>query len=179
MTIQSASPYQAAIFASGYGHYSIEWVLIGFAVVVSIQLWLVRVKRAHDQKLRKAASTGFYDFDVAHYAHSSSESLATGAPVAPGGRSLSPTFTSSARGEATKPRTAPVAPLPVPSTFADVDRSFASLLPEFDRLPGPEQRLPIPSTQNIEPPPPPPTSPNASLPLLEQPPPPTPDPRSD
>jgi hypothetical protein len=169
MMIRSTDPHQAAIFASGLGTYPIEGVLIGFAVVVSILLLLVRAKRAHNQRLRKAASTGFYDSDVAHYGHSAS---ATAPLSVPGIRSLAPTFVSSSRGNETKPKTAPVAPLHVPSAFVDVDRSVVDPLPEFDRPKGPQHR-PQP------PPPPPPPPSTSSLPLLEQPPPPAPDPRSD
>jgi len=170
MVIRSTDPHPAAIFASGLGTYPIEGVLIGFAVVVSILLLLVRAKRAHNQKLRKAAGAGFYDSDVAHYGHSA---LATPPLGAPSIRSLAPTFVSSSRGDETKPKTAPVAPLHVPSAFADVDRSVVDPLPEFDRPKGPQHR-----PQPTPPPPPPPPPSTSSLPLLEQPPP-APDPRSD
>jgi hypothetical protein len=161
--MRSASPHQGMILASGFSAYPIEYALVGFAAFVLILLLLVRVRRAHNQKLRRAASTGFYDFDVAHYGHSTSVSSPTDTLTAPIDRPLAPTFVSSPRGDETKARAAPVAPLPVPASFAQVDHRFVGPLPEFDQHhPPPRPRPPAPS----------PTSP---LPLLEQPPPPTTD----
>lgn len=186
MMMGSASPHPAAIFASGLSKYPFESVLIGFAVVMFILLLLVRARRAHNLKLRRAASTGFYDFDVAHYGYSTSGSSPPGTPSAPSDLPLAPTFASSARGDETKPRAAPVAPLPVPTSFAEGDRPLIGPLPEFDRHTGapqsPKQNRPVATTSGgSRPEPPPPSSSPASsssLPLLEQPPPPT-DPRSD
>ena len=51
---------------------SIEAGLVGFAMFMMVLLLVIRMKRSHDQKIRRAASSGFYDFDVARFGTASS-----------------------------------------------------------------------------------------------------------
>jgi hypothetical protein len=173
---------------------SIEYGLLGFAVLMLLLVFIVRAKRSHDQKVRRAASAGFYDFDVARYGASGAGSSLMENAVASSARPLAPSFSSSNRGNGgstagngTKP------PMPVPSSFGPVDRSHPGPVPGFDaaaasnlrppdvkRMPPPppvapaaglgSPELPIPSSPPL--PPPPPAADPSTLPTLEQPPPP-------
>ena len=92
----------------------------------------------------KAASTGFYDFDAAHYGYSPSGSSPLVAPVIPSDRPLAPTFVASPRGNEPKPRAAPVAPQPVTSPFAEGDLPMVGPLPKSNSSPPPPLLLPPP-----------------------------------
>jgi hypothetical protein len=158
------------LFAGASGGFSYEWGIIGFAVLMALLLLIVRAKRSHDQKLRRAAASGFYDFDVAHYGHGSAGSSLLETTVAAGARPLAPTFVApKAGGEdnggAVGP--APVRPMPIPSSFAAADRSLSGPVPAFDRevaaqrRPPPESSAPRPpaAAAPLGPPPPPPPPP--------------------
>jgi hypothetical protein len=182
--------HQAATFAPGGNGSSIEYGLLGFAVLIVILLLIIRVKRSHDRKIRQAASSGFYDFDVAHYGTASAGSSLMEKAVEASGRPLAPSFMSSGRG--TNPKGA-VAPMPVPSSFGGVDRSPAGPVRAYDQTtandrgpmpPSPPSDggapdLPIPSTPRIprnlasRPAPPRGSDSESSLPPLVQPPPPS------
>jgi hypothetical protein len=171
---------------------SIEVGLLGFAALIVIVLLIVRMKRSHDQKIRRAASAGFYDFDVARFGTASSSLMENA--VASSARPLAPSFVAPGRavghkdGPVATPRPAPTArpapaPMPVPSSFGVLDRSPAGPPPAFDQVEAMDRRppssptgqggphLPIPATPYLAPPPPPSMS---SLPPLVQPPPPSP-----
>ncbi len=77
---------------------SIELDIIGFAAFMLIMLLVVRAKRSHDRKLRQAASSGFYDFDVARYGTASAGSSLMEKAVEASSRPLAPSFVSSNRG---------------------------------------------------------------------------------
>jgi hypothetical protein len=173
---------------------SIEVGLLGFAAFIVVVLLMVRMKRSHDQKIRRAASAGFYDFDVARFGTASSSLMENA--VASSARPLAPSFV--APGRAAGGKDAPVAtprrtatpaptpapaPMPVPSSFGVLDRSPAGPPAAFDQVAAVGRRppssptgqggphLPIPATPYLAPPPPPSMS---SLPPLVQPPPPSP-----
>jgi hypothetical protein len=161
----------------------IELGIMAFIAVMVILLLAVRAKRSHDQKVRRAASSGFYDFDLAHYGTASAGSSLMEKAVESGSRPLAPSFSSATR-EGKGNAAGRAAPATLPSSFATADRPPIGPLPAFDqetaarhRPPG-EVRpgLPIPSTPSIPAPTPPPAVERAgtgsSLPLLEQPPPP-------
>jgi len=180
----------------------IELGVIGFAVFALILLMALRAKRSHDQRRRRAAASGFYDFDVARYGTATAGSSLMEKAVDSANRPLAPSFTSASRSTGGKGRGhVAVAPIPVPSSFGAVDRTPSGPLPAFDqdvaarnRPPGeradanseatadpsPPPGLAIPSTLPIPPPPtllipPPPDLPAegpSSLPRLVQPPPP-------
>jgi hypothetical protein len=179
---------------------SLELGIIGFAVFMLLMLLVVRAKRHHDQKLRRAASSGFYDFDVAHYGTATAGSSLMEKAVEASSRPLAPSFTASSRGSGAKEtRPATATPIPVPSSFGVVDRSPVGPLPTFDQDTARRQRppvdggprpparptdadsidpgLPIPSSPPLPPPPPPEARPDSGspLPLLTQPPPPGPE----
>ncbi len=149
---------------------SIEFGLICFGALILVLLVAVRVKRSHDKKIRRAASSGFYDLDVARYG--TGGSLMEKA-VEENRRPLAPSFAASARGAgATAEGPGPRTPMPVPSSFGGVDRAPVGPPPAFDQKAAARER-PAPST-------PPPVSdpPESPLPLLAQPPPPGPGPRT-
>jgi hypothetical protein len=169
---------------------SIEVGLLGFAAFIVVVLVIVRMKRSHDQKIRRAASAGFYDFDVARFGTASSSLMENA--VASSARPLAPSFVAPGRAAggkdapvATPRRTATPAPatMPVPSSFGVLDRSPAGPPSAFDLVEAAGRRppssptgqggphLPIPSSPYLAPPPPPSMS---SLPPLVQPPPPSP-----
>ncbi len=176
--------------AVGHG-ISIEVGLLGFAAFIVVLLLVIRMKRAHDQKMRRAASSGFYDFDVARFGTAGSTLMEN--TVASSARPLAPSFVapgrSGGRNEAS-PTTPPA--MAVPSSFGVVDRSPASPVPAFDQVESVSHRppsshpaaatgqggphLPIPATPYLAPSPPPSMS---SLPPLAQPPPPPPVPAAD
>jgi hypothetical protein len=200
--MRTADPHQLAILAVHLGGYSIEFYVIAVAVVIAILLLAVRARRSHDQKRRRAASSGFYDFDVARYGHAAAGSSLMETKIAQEGRPLAPSFVAPGRDANKKGKDRGVAPVPIPTSFAAADRSIIGPVPAFDQATAVEHRpptggesLPIPSSPNlpgprplpspspesdeaVEPPPPPAAGAGTSLPLLVQPPPP-PDPRSD
>ena len=84
---------------------SIELGVICFGGFVLVLLVVVRAKRSHDQKIRRAASAGFYDFDMAHYGTAGGSLMEKA--VAGNHRPLAPSFAASAAPWAA-PRRAPV-----------------------------------------------------------------------
>jgi hypothetical protein len=74
---------------------SIELGVILFGGLVLVLLIALRAKRAHDQKLRRAASAGFYDSDAARYATSGSASSLLEKTASQAKRPLAPSFNSS------------------------------------------------------------------------------------
>jgi hypothetical protein len=162
----------------------IELGVICFVAFMLVMLLVVRAKRSHDQKIRRAASSGFYDFDVAHYGTEGGSLMEKA--VDESRRPLAPSFAASGRGaEKSGKRSGPgrpppstpmpaANPMPVPTSFGVIDRSPAGPLPTFERNTGPRQ-MPLPSSAKVPPPPrSAPPAPDAPLPLLEQPPPPPP-----
>jgi hypothetical protein len=202
MGMGHAVPSGSTVFAAGLGRFSLEEDLLAFAGLMLLLLCLVRVKRGHDQKRRRAASTGFYDFDVARYGHSSAGSSLMETPLNPEANALAPTFVSPNRAAGSKTASKAkgsgrgdpgLAGLPPPRPLPAFDQAVAVAsrppAPGVDLPPPPGgARLPIPSTPLVPPPPPPgsvatdPAGPAAtdgpspgSLPLLVQPPPPRQD----
>jgi len=179
----------------------IELGVICFGAFVLVMLLAVRAKRAHDQKLRRAASSGFYDFDVARYGTANAGSSLMEKSVEASSRPLAPSFTSAGRGTGEKQRpAAPAAASPIPSSFGVIDRSLVTAVPAYDQNTAQKHRppaerppgvgvvpdtepvdagLPIPSTLVIPPASDEPAGsdpPSSSLPPLVQPPPPAPRP---
>jgi hypothetical protein len=177
--------HAAAVLASSFsfGNLSVEEYAIGVAVIMAIFLLIVRFLRGHDQKRRRAASSGFYDFDVAHYGNSS---LIEKKPS--GGASLAPSFVAPGR-NGQKAKGAKVVTTATSTAFADTDRSLPLPVPAFNAAQAVEHRppealpplapgahLPLPSSPAL---PRLPSDPEGSLsadegtlPLLVQPPPP-------
>lgn len=147
MGMESTDRHLWTMFASGLGSHSIEWDVVAIAVILFVLLVIIRAKRSRNQKLRRAAGSGFYDFDVARYGHGAPGSSLMETPMTESGRPLAPSFVSSSRdGEAKanpKARGAGgMAPLPVPSSFAAADRSLAGPVPAFDQATAVEHRPP-------------------------------------
>jgi hypothetical protein len=175
--------HQTAAVSQGI---SVEAGLLGFAAFMVVLLLVIRKKRSHDQKIRRAASSGFYDFDVARFGTAGGTLMEKA--VASSARPLAPSFVAPGRaGDRTEAPPATPSPMAAQSSFGVVDRSPAAPLPAFDQVesvgrrppssrPAPaagqgDPHLPIPATPYLAPPPPPSMS---SLPPLAQPPPPQP-----
>ena len=157
----------------------IELGVICFGAFVLVMLVAVRAKRSHSQKIRRAASSGFYDFDVAHYGNAGSSLMEKS--VEDSRRPLAPSFVASGRGGGGgggkgNGSQGPKEAMPIPSSFGVIDRSPVGPLPAFDSRPGGNQR-PIPSAPTARPAPA--SDPgNPPLPPLVQPPPPASDPHT-
>ena len=121
----------------------IELGVICFGGFVIVMLLIIRAKRAHDQKIRRAASSGFYDFDVARYGTASAGSSLMEKSVEASSRPLAPSFTSAGRGPGEKQRPATPAPAsPVPSSFGVIDRSLVTAVPAYDQRTAEQHRPP-------------------------------------
>jgi hypothetical protein len=142
----------------------VEVGVVALAVALLAALVLVKVRRDHHQKIRKAAAVGYHDPDAARYRHRSVPTPAE-APVEPDPQPLAPTFTSPGRasGAGRVSRAAP---------SADVPTAPSRLLPAFDPVQAISDRPASPAgpPPTAMPAPPPPAAP--SLPRLAQPPPP-------
>jgi hypothetical protein len=182
----SIHPHAAVVLASSFSFskLSVEDYVIGIAVIMAILLLFVRFHRGHDLKRRRAASSGFYDFDVAHYGNSS---LIDKTVAGPG--SLAPSFVAPGRDGQKKAKSVTGVTTGASTAFADADRSLPLPVPAFDPARAIEHRppeplppmaagvhLPLPSSPAL------PRTPSgredsrsseeAALPLLVQPPPP-------
>jgi hypothetical protein len=163
-----------------------EIAIAAFIALMVLLIVAIRMKHSHDQRLRRAASSGFYDFDLARYGTASAGNSLMEKAVESASRPLAPSFISSGGTGKSKSKgkgkgAGPIATGPIPSSFGASDRSSIGLLPAFDqetavrhRPPGEtHEGLPIPSVPSV-----PVTSATAgsgnesSLPLLVQPPPP-------
>jgi hypothetical protein len=159
--MQAVVPHGAETFASG-SDVSIELAIVGVAAVLLIVVLLLRNKRIRDQQLRRGASVGYYDRDVAHYAQRSPDTQTVGAPLDPSSQPMAPSFVSSPK-ESKKHRgktPGPVAPRPVPSFAPNL--VHAGPVPAFDQTVAQGLR-PVPKM----PPPPPPQPPRQSEPEPE------------
>ncbi len=181
----SIDPRAAVVLASSFSlsKLSVEDYVIGVAVLMAILLLIVRSYRGHNLKRRRAASSGFYDFDVAHYGNSSLIEKNVAGPS-----SLAPSFVAPGR-DGRKTKSASAVTANASTAFADADRSLPLPVPAFDPAKAVDHRppdslspmsagadLPLPSS------PPLPRTPSgreesepseeAVLPLLVQPPPP-------
>jgi hypothetical protein len=160
-----------------------EIAIAAFIALMVLLIVAIRIKHSHDQRIRRAASSGFYDFDLAHYGTPSAGSSLMEKAVESASRPLAPTFISSGgegKGKGKGKGAGHIATAPIPSSFGATDRSSIGYPPAFDqktavrhRPPGEiHQGLPIPSVPSI-PVPSAAAGTGTSLPLLAQPPPPT------
>ena len=69
--MHEAANLPSAVMAVTLTTTALESGLVALALAMLVALLVVRSKRAHDQKLRKAASMGYYDPDVARYGYGS------------------------------------------------------------------------------------------------------------
>ncbi len=158
----------AGITASGAGLPPAELAVVVAVVVLLALVLVLRSRRSRDQKLRRGASEGYHDRDLAHYALGSA-SGARGPSLDPSSQPISPTFNSAPKSSKNKKRRTtvptPVAPIPVPS-FAPAELAHVGPLPAFDQAtaqslrPVPRMPPPPPATDHrtsaLPPPPPPP-----------------------
>jgi hypothetical protein len=161
-----AAPQVPGFVASVSNVGRVEIGLLGVALLLVVLLLAVRFKRARDQKIRKAAATGYYDPDVARYGPG-----ATSAPgTDPSGQwadgPIAPSFTSSPRevGEA-MPGPSEIRSAAVPATPAIGSRPSSGPIPPF--VPPVLPRPPGADPAGVADP-----GSSSTLPLLEQPPPP-------
>ena len=110
-----------------------ELGLIVLAAALVVGLLLIRARREHDLKIRKAASVGYFDPDAARYGHSSATPGLTQEPADTADRSLAPTFVAPTRAKTRKQgASAPPAPRPVPSAFGSFSSEPPGPVPAFD-----------------------------------------------
>ncbi len=165
-----------AAFDLGAHAASIEIGLLAFAGVVVLVLYGLKIKRAHDQKLRKAASAGYHDFDVARYGGTAPGESLIEATVTKGPQALAPSFSAPQKGSRRKDRST-ADPLPIPTSFGTSGPDTG--VPAFDTLEAqrmrPESEPAAPPVTTIPPPPPPsasflsPPPPTAPLPPAPRP----------
>jgi hypothetical protein len=149
--------HAAVVLASSFSFskLSVEDYVIGIAVLMAILLLIVRSYRGHSLKRRRAASSGFYDFDVAHYGNSSLIEKTVAGPS-----SLAPSFVAPSR-NGQKNKSVTTVTTGASTAFADADRSLPLPVPAFDPAKAVEHRPPDPL---------PPMSAGADLPLPSSPP---------
>jgi len=145
-----------AVTSSGPGA---EVVAVAAAAVLLVILLLIKVKRGHDQKIRKAASAGYYDPDAARYGQGPVAPPAEGTAVDTAHLPLAPSFVAPGRATGTKRRTAAApSPRPVPSSLGTLTTGPPRAVPAFDPVgalgarpaagggPAPTAATPPPST---------------------------------
>jgi translation initiation factor IF-2 len=186
MTAASVLPPGFTATTGSSTHLELGAVVV--VVVLFVALLLVRAKQGRDQKIRKAASEGYYDPDVARYVHGPIPDAPLEGPMDDPDRSLAPTFVAPVRNKATKRGTHAAAPVPPPrpvsTAFGAGDGLPPRPVPAFDQVAAISARpasAPSPSapaapllTPPPQPPPPPPrpmpaVAPGSSLPRMEQP----------
>ena len=115
--MSASSLFTAPLTATTDSGTRLELGAVVLVVIIFAALLLVRSKQSRDQKIRKAASEGYYDTDVARYVRGPAS--VTPAELTPddADRALAPTFVAPVRNKVSK-RGAPVAPPPRPVTAA-------------------------------------------------------------
>jgi hypothetical protein len=145
---------------------TLEVGVLAFVVVMIVALFIAKARRAHVQKLRKAASTAFYDFDVARYGGTVPGRSLIEATETTGTPSLASTFSAPKRGSRHKGNSPadppPIPPPPFAARTSNTEGSFTSA-PIPPPPPGPSTV----GTQQEE-------AEGSALPLLVPPPPPAP-----
>jgi hypothetical protein len=172
--MQASAVGSAAIVSTAGSGSTIELAVIVAAVVLLVLVLILRAQRSRRQALRRGASVGYYDRDMAHYARGGAATPVNGTGGDPSDAFVSPSFVSSpksAKRGKNKP-TAPATPQPVPS-FELADLAAREPVPAFDPAVA-EGLRPIPTM----PPPPPPPSAAPPPPPSAAPPPPPPPPSS-
>jgi hypothetical protein len=76
---------------------SIELAVICFAAFVLVILLALRARRSHNQQLRRGASSGFYDMDVARYGTTTAGSSLMEKSILERKRPLAPSFSASTK----------------------------------------------------------------------------------
>ncbi len=111
----------------------IEFVLVAVATVILVLLLAVRSKRSRAQRIRRAASEGYYDSDAARYAPGSAGSSLVEKSVTTSPAPMAPSFVSPERaGHHRGDRHRP--PLPIAPAFAADDRPSPTPVRPFDAV---------------------------------------------
>jgi hypothetical protein len=158
--MHEAANLPSAVMAVTLTTTALESGLVALALAMLVALLVVRSKRAHDQKLRKAASMGYYDPDVARYGYGS-PAVPAEPPIDFDEVPLAPSFVAPGRGRATRRNAAGARP--APASFGSMRLDPPRPVPAFDQA---SVVAPRP-VSDIAPPPP-----ASTLPPLVQPPPP-------
>ena len=117
----------------------LELGAVVLVVVMVIATLLVRMKLDRDQRIRKAASQGYYDPDVAHYVHGPVPDAPSRPAADDTDQALAPSFTAPHRSKASKrgasrpPAPRPPAPRPVTAAFGADDAVPPRPVPAFDQ----------------------------------------------
>lgn len=160
---------------------SVELGVIAFAGLLVLALLVAKARRAYLQKMRRASSVGYYDYDVARYGGTAPGRSLIEATETAGPQTLSSTFSAPKRGSRKKDRSSGAVP-PVPGPVAPHSPSAEFI---FGSAPPPSGSAPLPPPPRLRsaPLPPPPPDPGSvstetgeseesGLPLLVPPPPP-------
>ncbi len=123
----------ARISAAADSGTRLEVGAVVLVLLVFVALLLVRAKQNRDKKIRKAASEGYYDPDVARYVRGTDSGASTETETDEDDRPLAPSFVAPVRSKASK-RGAPVATPPhsVSTAFAGGDAVPPRPVPAFD-----------------------------------------------
>jgi hypothetical protein len=117
----------------------LELGAVVLVVVMVIATLLVRMKLDRDQRIRKAASQGYYDPDVAHYVHGPVPDAPSRPAADDTDQALAPSFTAphrtkaSKRGASRPPASRPPAPRRVTAAFGAGDAVPPRPVPAFDQ----------------------------------------------
>jgi hypothetical protein len=117
----------------------LELGAVVLVVVMVIATLLVRMKLDRDQRIRKAASQGYYDPDVAHYVHGPVPDAPSRPAADDTDQALAPSFTAPHRSKASKrgasrpPAPRPPALRPVTAAFGADDAVPPRPVPAFDQ----------------------------------------------
>jgi hypothetical protein len=136
---------------------TVEVGLVTAAVVLLVALVLLKARRDHDLRIRRAASIGYHDPDAARYGHGSVAPPSDTAAVDTAHLPLAPSFVAPGRTPGStrlRPSPSPAAPSsrppgPVPA-FDPVEAINARPVSTGDPEPG--ARLPLPSPPPADPP---------------------------
>ncbi len=152
----AASVFPPGITATTGSTTRLELGVVVVVVVLFAALLLVRARQARDQRIRKAASEGYYDPDVAHYVHGPVPDAPAETPADDPGRSLAPTFVAPTRNKAPRRGTpVPPPPRPMTATFGAGSGLPPRPVPAFDPA-GAVSNRPLSAPSPSAPPAPPP-----------------------
>jgi hypothetical protein len=132
--MSTSSLLSAPLWATMASGTRLELGAVVLVVILFAALLLVRAKQRRDQKMRKGASEGYYDPDVARFVRGPASSAPTEVAPDDADRALAPTFVAPVRHKAAK-RGAPVPPpaRPLTTAFGPGDPVPPRPVPAFDQ----------------------------------------------
>lgn len=129
MQVAALSDVEAILTAGGVS--GLEIIPLAIAGVTLLALLGLKMKRSNQQKRRRAASTGYHNFDVARYGIDTPGRSQIDTTVDQASQPLAPSFVSKKRSNRRQAE-APGAAAPGPSPLESIDRSPPILIRPFD-----------------------------------------------